>query len=563
MNSCFRPLLLMYMLAASAHAGPAPFDLTGPKFEVAALPAVEESQLPPLHAVDPKEIYCAPRTTLVLPVEGAPLVFSTDYAHDMTLRLAGSDGKTIDLPAVADALQGGYVIDTSALKSAEFGDSVQASLRGRWGFDSYDGPSFRLMNAHAVAWELAAGDAASLIVGRQDTVHLRADSVSCIDGIMLKDPAGKELKAEWKAVKPNEVEVKLPLQEAQPGAMTLMVTQSGISQPQPIPIHTFSEAGRFEGFRIHLGDVQGVLKGSRFDEVASLSIGALVFLPGDLSTQSGSDELPMIAQDTQAVAALKPGHPTDAKVTLRDGRVVSLKASVEAPRPRVVLINKSVQPSPSSDNSNIRLIDTELPQDATLIFSVRTLSPAAFSHDESIEIAATDQSFTTSLNMGNGGMTLENAHVAVVTFNPAKTLGASAFGPLQFRVNEKGVTGDWQPLADLVRLPALSDIKCPSAPELACKLSGSNLFLIDSVASDPQFLSPVQVPDGFLGSAPYASEETPAPTGAQRSPSERARPASRPRGDTPDWRIGATQNQGASATPSSANINRARARFVR
>ena len=54
-------------------------------------------------------------------------------------------------------------------------------------------------------------------------MHFRADSVSCIDGIMLKDPAGKELKAEWKTVSPNEVEVKLPLQESQPGAMTLMV----------------------------------------------------------------------------------------------------------------------------------------------------------------------------------------------------------------------------------------------------------------------------------------------------------------------------------------------------
>jgi hypothetical protein len=52
---------------------------------VAALPAVEQPQLPPLHAVDPKEIYCARRTTLVLPVEGAPLVFSTDYAHDVVL----------------------------------------------------------------------------------------------------------------------------------------------------------------------------------------------------------------------------------------------------------------------------------------------------------------------------------------------------------------------------------------------------------------------------------------------------------------------------------------------
>ena len=34
---------------------------------------------------------------------------------------------------------------------------------------------------------------------------------------MLKDPAGKELKTEWKRLKPDEVEVKLPLQDAQPG----------------------------------------------------------------------------------------------------------------------------------------------------------------------------------------------------------------------------------------------------------------------------------------------------------------------------------------------------------
>ena len=56
---------------------------------VVALPAIEQAQLPPLHAVDPKEIYCARKTTLVLPVEGAPLVFSTRYAHDMRLILTG------------------------------------------------------------------------------------------------------------------------------------------------------------------------------------------------------------------------------------------------------------------------------------------------------------------------------------------------------------------------------------------------------------------------------------------------------------------------------------------
>ena len=89
---------------------------------VTALPAVEAPQPPPLHAVDPKEIYCARKSSLVLPVEGAPLVFSTGYAHDLRLSLTGSDGKTIDLPVRADAEQGGFVVDTSGIGAASLGD---------------------------------------------------------------------------------------------------------------------------------------------------------------------------------------------------------------------------------------------------------------------------------------------------------------------------------------------------------------------------------------------------------------------------------------------------------
>src|SRR5882757_330119 len=305
---------------------------------VAALPAVEQAQLPPLHAVDPKQIYCARKTALVLPVEGAPLVFSTGFAHDVTLNLTGTDGKSLDLPATADAAQGGYVVDTSGLGSTNLGDNVQGSLRGYWGFDAYQGPRFRLMNAHAKSWELAAGDEAALIVGRQDIVHLRSASVSCIDSIMLKDPAGKELKADWKSVKPNEVEIKLPLQAAKPGALTLMVTQYGLTEPQPVPLQVFADAGRYDGFSMHAGDIQGTLKGSRLDEVASLTVKNLVFLPGELSTRAGSDELPMVAQDAATAVNLKPDHLISAKVTLQDGRSLPVTASVEAPRPRVSLI---------------------------------------------------------------------------------------------------------------------------------------------------------------------------------------------------------------------------------
>jgi hypothetical protein len=180
--------------------------------------------------------------------------------------------------------------------------------------------------------------------------------------------------------------------------------------------------------------------------------------------------------------------------------VFELNAIVDAPRPRVTLIGKSVQMSASSSDSNIRLGDQdELPQDAKLTFSIRAQSPAAFAHDEKVEIANADESASTTLSPGNGGITLENSAVAVATLDASKSLGPSAFGPLQFRVISDSGIGDWQPLVTLVRLPRLQDLSCPATPELACKLSGTNLFLVDAVSSDPQFDHPVTVPDGFPG----------------------------------------------------------------
>ena len=466
---------------------------------VTALPAVEQQQLPPLHAVDPKEFYCARKTKLILPVEGAPLVFSTGYAHDVKLTLSGKDGTSIDLPVRADAEQGGFVVDTTALGKAALGDSIHGKLHGYWGFDPYDGPSFNLVNAHAQTWAVDTKDS-TLIVGREATIHLQAASASCVDNIMLRDPAGKELTAEWKAVKPNEVEIKLPLQEAKPGALTLLVKQYGAGDAESVAVHAFSEAGHLDSFSIHAGDSQGVLKGTRLDEVAGLDMKGVQFLPGELTTHQGGDELTMLAQDTTAAAAFKSGDVASAKATLKDGRVLALSTLVAAPRPSVKLLGKSVEPSSSSNDSNIQLNNQdELPQDARLTFSLRTIAPASFAFDEKIEVATVDESFSYTLTMSNGGVTLETSKVAVARLDPAKAFGPSAFGPLQFRVIVNGVPGDWQRLATLVRLPLLKELKCPATAELACKLTGSNLFLVDSVSSDPKFTHPVQVPDGFPG----------------------------------------------------------------
>ena len=468
---------------------------------VTALPAIEAPQPPPLHAVDAKEIYCARKSSLVLPVEGAPLVFSTGYAHDLHLSLTGSDGKTFELPAKADAEQGGFVVDTSGVGAASLGNIVHGELKGDWGFESFDGPPFQLVNAREESWRLAADESAA-IVGREDTIHLQANSVSCIDRIMVRDPAGKELEAEWKAVRPNVVEVKLPLQAAQPGELTLLVKQYGASPPQPVPLQAFAEAAHLDSFTLHAGDSQGVLTGSRLDEVAGLAVAAVAFVPGALASSQGVDQLTMVAQQPAEAAALKPGNAGLAKVRLKDGRVLDLEALIAAPRPSVLLIGKSVQPSPSDTGSHIQLAnDEELPQRARLTFSVRAQSPAAFGRDEMLEIATADGSYSTTLSLANGGITLENRSVAIASFDPAQAFGSSAFGPLQFRVVNGGVTGDWQPLATLVRLPKLRELVCPATPELACKLSGSNLFLVDSISTDAAFAHPVQVPDGFPGYA--------------------------------------------------------------
>ena len=46
----------------------------------------------------------------------------------------------------------------------------------------------------------------------------------------------------------------------------------------------------------------------------------------------------------------------------------------------------------------------------------------------------------------------------------------------------------------------LKEIRCPDSADQPCRLSGNNLFLIDSVASDQQFAHNAPVPIGFIDS---------------------------------------------------------------
>lgn len=468
---------------------------------VIGLPPVRPSPAPPLRAVDPAQVFCAGRSSLLLPAEGAPLVFATDLAHNLALRVESKAGKEINLPAKPDPMRGGFVVDTQPLQSTDLDGEVSAVLHGLWGFHAFDGPHYRLRTARAGQWIVASKDASALIVGREDTLHLQSPDASCVSGVELRDPQGRPLPAEWKAPKPDELEVKVPLQSAGAGSLTMSIRKYGVREADEIPLHTYAEAGRLDSFSIHAGDSEGVLKGTRLDQVKSLEMNGLNFSPDALSRAHQQDELKVVSKDA-AVVNLQAGDPFVARITLKDGRMLDLKSEVAAPRPKVSILTKSVQLGESA-LPLVRLGSSEeLPQEGRLNFFLKTQEPETFPSNERIEVATADESFRVMLSFKDGNLTLQDAKTVFGVLDPMKLLGPSAFGPVKFRpVTADGMEGDWQPLASVVRVPKLKGFRCVAEPEKLCTLNGDKLFLLDSVSTDPDFASPVAVPEGFVEDA--------------------------------------------------------------
>src|SRR5207237_10427389 len=103
----------------------------------------------------------------------------------------------------------------------------------------------------------------------------------------------------------------------------------------------------------------------------------------------------------------------------------------------------------------------ELPQDARLNFFLKSQVPETFLPNEKVELATADDSFHVSLSMKDGNLTLQDSKTIFAVLDPMKLLGPSAFGLLKFRpVSADGVEGDWQPLANLVRMPDLKAVRC-------------------------------------------------------------------------------------------------------
>jgi hypothetical protein len=467
---------------------------------VVGLPAVEAAQLPPLRAVKADQVFCLHKLPLILPVEGAPLVFSTGLGHDFALRVPDKAGRTVELPAVADAARGGFAIDTHVLPPGTLDAQVKGTLHGYWGFERFDGPNFNLRGAHPAKWTVAPADESALIVGRDDTLHITSECAVCAEKVTVRDPQEKEIEARWKILKPDELEVQVPLKDEKTGLVKISVKQFGLSEPDDLALLAYSEAAHVDRFTLNSGDKEAILTGTRLDEVQDLKLNGVEFVPGKLSRDKQTDELPLLASNTIPAGALTPDQSFVAHVALKDGRVLDLQTTVEPPRPKVSLIGKTIQPGPTPSAIRFATQD-QLPQDSRLSFFVKTEIPDKFPRNERIEVASEDESFDTSLTIADGSLVLQDAQTVLALLDPAKSFGPSAFGALRFRpVSAEGAKGDWLPLVRLVRIPSLKEVRCPDSPDKPCTLSGANLFLIDSVASDGQFSHTTPVPLGFAES---------------------------------------------------------------
>lgn len=468
---------------------------------VIGLPPVRVAPPPPLRAVDGSQTFCAGKPSVVVPADGAPLAFASELAHNFVLHVEIKGAPAVDLPATPDPIRGGFIVETHALQSADLTGELSGTLRGSWGFRTFDGPHYHFRTSRPSQWTVASKDASALIVGREDTVHLQSDDACCVSEVSLKDQQGKTHPAEWKSSKPDELEIKVPLQNATAGWLTLQVKKFGLREVDEVPLHTYAEAGRLDSFSIHAGDAEALLKGTRLDQVESLDVNGIRFTPGSLTRANQQDELRLTTADADAKTKVHPGDSLTIHATLKDARVLDLKSEAEAQRPAVTLLSKSIQAEQTS--SAVRLgSQEELPQNGRLNFFLKTQAPENFSAAEKIEVATADESFRVTLSFKDGSLTPQDSKTVLAALDPMKLLGPSAFGPLKFRpVSGDGTNGDWQPLVNLVRVPLLTGVRCPSDPEKQCTLSGDKLFLLDSVSTDADFANPVRVPEGFVEDA--------------------------------------------------------------
>ena len=386
-------------------------------------------------------------------------------------------------------------------------------------------------------------------------------------------PSGKPEAATFKpAASPDTLDVTMDVPSRDAGHLELAIREFGASKAAAVKLTAYSEPAKLDAIFYHAGDATAELTGASLDQVTRVAFAGINFQPaGSAPTQpNGKSELRLSLTPKEAAPSLTAGKDETAKVSLDDGRILSLPFTVLAARPSVTLIGLADVSRQSSNTTQFAIklgAPADLPVSDALTFSLRSAQP--FPRSGFIEIASPDSSLHTRLSLADGSLVLEDPHTLLATLQPLKELGSSAFGPIQLRaIAPDGTAGDWLPLVTLVRLPSFTALSCPAPapaipslptlipspdpplPGLAdaqkpstpasattpaasssptpapassdaqptappvptqqdCTLAGTGLFFVDSFAPSASFADPTHIPEGYVAS----SIEIPPPAG--------------------------------------------------
>jgi hypothetical protein len=455
---------------------------------VAPLPAVAAAPPPAMTPTGDGSL-CATRAPLLAGFSGSPLLYATDYARDIQLRVKLGGGETLDLPATADPVRGGYVIDAGA-DAAKLAHATEGTVHGRWGFDAFEGPRYALVSPVGAPWQVA--DRASLVVGRDSPLPLLGGAAACLRAVTL-DRDGERKPVSWTAVGVHGVTLKVPLDGAEPGSATLLLDSYGDGDPQRLSVRAYSEPSRLSLFTIHVGEPTATLTGSRLDQVASLDLNGVTWRPDLLGRSRSTDRLDMVATAPPGTA-IHADDGQQARVTLSDGRTAAVKVAVAPARPAPTLLSRSVERDGPVPAVPIRIANPDiLPANMRLVFSIRAPQGSSFAAGDQVEVAAGDRGAAARLPLR-----LQDASVAIADLVPAAVLGSAGYGPARFRLVKDGLPGEWRPLGTVARLPVIRAVSCGEA-DGRCTLNGTSLYLLRSIvpAGSPGEATPIQ--DGFTG----------------------------------------------------------------
>ncbi len=375
---------------------------------VIGLPAIQKAKLPPLRPQHPDQVACLLQPKMPLLLEGAPLVFATSFAHDLVLHVNRAGAPT-DIPLTPDAFDGGLVVtkaeprqplhdekpDAAEQKGKTEGKKGSASdltttgtVRGFWGFDSFEGPTLTLQQVAGRDWKIV-GDS-QLLAGQDNHLTLQGDGTACVEHIALdNDKANgkvKDVDVSFKAAaadggktEKNTLKLNVSLKQVQPGGYSLAIQQYGDANEAKVPLTAYSAEIHLDTVKLHAGDNTAVLQGQGLKDVVSVQIADETFTPAADGNDSNEIHL-------EAKTGVTPHNGADATVKLKDGRTMTVKVATEAPRPSLKLVSlqaKAAQP----DGTLPVLLEgkDEIPLNGKLTFVVQTRDP--FPRTQTVEIA--------------------------------------------------------------------------------------------------------------------------------------------------------------------------------